>query len=89
MSGEKMLRAEREAAASDVPPASDPVDVLDTPSAGGKVIRGGVLRGGGYVAGLALAVVGAALMTRHLGVVDWGRYVTVLSLVSIVGRGCR
>jgi O-antigen/teichoic acid export membrane protein len=85
MSGDKTLRAEREAAASDVPPARDPVDVLDTPSAGGKVIRGGVLRGSGYVAGLLLAVVGAALMTRHLGVVDWGRYVTVLSLVSIVG----
>src|SRR5919108_3783495 len=85
MSGDETLRAEREAAASDAPLASDPVDVLDTPSAGGKVIRGGVLRGGGYAAGILLAVVGAALMTRHLGVVDWGRYVIVLSLVTIVG----
>ena len=85
MSGDKIVRAEREAAAGDTPLATDPVDVLDTPSAGGKVIRGGVLRGGGYVAGLLLGVVAAALMTRHLGVVDWGRYVTVLSLVTIVG----
>jgi O-antigen/teichoic acid export membrane protein len=61
------------------------VDVLDTPQAGGKVIRGGSLRAGGYVAGLLLAVVAAALMTRHLGVTDWGRYVAVFSLVSVVG----
>lgn len=85
MTGDERLRAEREVAASDVPRAADPVDVLDTPTAGGKVIRGGVLRGVGYAAGLLLAIVAAALMTRHLGVVDWGRYVTVLSLVSIVG----
>ncbi len=61
------------------------VDVLDTPQAGGKVIRGGFLRAGGYVAGLLLAVVAAALMTRHLGVTNWGRYVAVFSLVSVVG----
>jgi O-antigen/teichoic acid export membrane protein len=84
MTRDEMLRAEREAAAA-IPAALDPVDVLDTPSAGGKVIRGGALRMTGYAAGLLLAVVAAALMTRHLGVVDWGHYVTVLSLVSIVG----
>jgi O-antigen/teichoic acid export membrane protein len=85
MSGEKMVRAEREVAASDVPLATDPLDVLDTPSAGGKVIRGGALRAASYGAGLLLTVAAAAVMTRHLGVTDWGRYVTVLSLLAIVG----
>jgi len=61
------------------------VGILDTPHAGGKIIRGSVLRAGGYAAGLALSILAAALMTRHLGVTRWGGYVTVLSLVSIVG----
>jgi O-antigen/teichoic acid export membrane protein len=65
--------------------SDETVGVLDTPVAGGKVIRGGVLRIVGYAAGLLLAVGAAALMTRHLGVANWGRYVAVLSLVSIVG----
>jgi O-antigen/teichoic acid export membrane protein len=32
---------------------------------------------------VALGIVSAALMTRHLGVVDFGRYVTVLSIVTL------
>ncbi len=59
-------------------------DVLDTPAAGGKAIRGGVLRIGGYVAGIVLSFASAPLLTRHLGVDDFGRWVTVLSLVTIV-----
>ena len=48
------------------------VGILDTPHAGGKIIRGSVLRAGGYAAGLALSILAAALMTRHLGVTRWG-----------------
>jgi O-antigen/teichoic acid export membrane protein len=66
-------------------PETDPVAMLDAPTAGGKVIRGSVLRVGGYVAGVLVGVVAASLMIRHLGVVDWGRYVTVTSLIAIVG----
>jgi O-antigen/teichoic acid export membrane protein len=62
-----------------------PVDILDTPSAGRKVIYGGVLRTAGYAVGLLAGLLSAALLTRHLGVVDWGRYVTVSSLLAIVG----
>jgi O-antigen/teichoic acid export membrane protein len=40
---------------------------------------------GGYAIALALSVVSAALLFRHLGVVDGGRYVTILSLVALVG----
>jgi O-antigen/teichoic acid export membrane protein len=62
-----------------------PVDILDTPSAGRKVIHGGALRTIGYAGGLLVGLLSAALLTRHLGVVDWGHYVTVTSLLAIVG----
>jgi O-antigen/teichoic acid export membrane protein len=60
-------------------------DVLDTPSAGPLVIRGGVLRGLGYVGSTLLALVGMALVTRHLGVANFGRFQTVISLITVVG----
>ena len=63
----------------------DPAAVLDLSTAGGRVIRGSILRAGGYLAGVLLSAVSAAVMIRHLGVVDWGRYVTVISLMTIVG----
>ncbi len=59
-------------------------DVLDTPSAGPLAVRGAALRVGGYVAGVVLTTVSAALLFRHLGVDDTGRYVTVLALLAIV-----
>ena len=64
--------------------AEDPLGALDSPTAGGKVIRGGVLRLGTYLAGVGIGIVSAALMTRHLGVQDFGRYVIVTSLIAIV-----
>jgi O-antigen/teichoic acid export membrane protein len=60
-------------------------DVLDTPAAGPLVIRGGVLRVVGYVLGIALSVASVAILIRHLGATDYGRYVTVVSLVTVVG----
>jgi O-antigen/teichoic acid export membrane protein len=62
-----------------------PVDVLETAGAGRKVVRGGALRIGAFGAGTALSVVGVVLVTRHLGVVDYGRYQAVIALVAIVG----
>lgn len=58
-------------------------DLLDTPRAGPAAIRGGAVRAGGYVAGILVSVGSATLLVRHLGVVDFGHYVTVLSLVTI------
>lgn len=58
-------------------------DVLTAGGAGGKVIRGSALRVAANVAGLLLGLATAALLLRHLGVEDSGRYVTVLSLVGI------
>jgi O-antigen/teichoic acid export membrane protein len=60
-------------------------DILDTAEAGPRVIRGSVWRLGGYLAGILVTTVSAAVLLRHLGVVDAGRYVTVVSLVAIVG----
>ena len=59
-------------------------DILDTPHAGPAALRGSVLRGGGYVLGILLTLASAPLLIRHLGVDDFGRYVTVLSLVTLV-----
>jgi O-antigen/teichoic acid export membrane protein len=59
-------------------------DILDTPAAGPAAVRGGVLRVAGYVAGLVLSVGSAAALLRYLGPDDFGRYATVLALVTIV-----
>jgi O-antigen/teichoic acid export membrane protein len=64
---------------------SDPIEILDSPRAGALVIRGNALRLGGYAAGVALSVVSASLMIRHLGPAAWGGYVTVSSLIALVG----
>jgi O-antigen/teichoic acid export membrane protein len=62
--------------------ALDPV--LDTAEAGRRVVRGGALRVGGFVGGIAASVLGAALVTRHLGPADYGRFQTVVALVTVV-----
>lgn len=58
-------------------------DLLDTHAAGPAAARGGALRAVGYAIGMLLALLSAPLMIRHLGVEDFGRYVTVLSIVAI------
>jgi O-antigen/teichoic acid export membrane protein len=64
---------------------SSAVDILDTGEAGTKLIRGGVLRVAGYVAGVLVGLVSTPLMVRHLGVADFGHFITVSSLIFIVG----
>src|SRR6478672_6167827 len=59
-------------------------DVLDRPEAGAKVIRGGAIRGITYAATILLTAAAVPLMTRHLGVADFGRFVTASSVVMIV-----
>jgi O-antigen/teichoic acid export membrane protein len=61
-----------------------PIDILDRPEAGAKVIRGGAIRGGTYIAAILLTAATVPLMTRHLGVADFGRFVTASSVVMIV-----
>jgi O-antigen/teichoic acid export membrane protein len=42
------------------------------------------MRGIGFLVGALASAASAALLFRHLGVIDTGRYVTILSLVTIV-----
>jgi O-antigen/teichoic acid export membrane protein len=60
-------------------------DVLDSPQAGAKAIRGGMLRTLAYGAGIVAGLASAPFLIRHLGVVDFGRYVTVGALIAVVG----
>src|ERR1700730_889424 len=64
-----------------IPP---PIALLDRPDAGAKVIRGGAIRGSVYAAAILLTAATVPLMTRHLGVIDFGRFVTASSIVMIV-----
>jgi O-antigen/teichoic acid export membrane protein len=64
--------------------STQPAELLDTSNAGPIAVRGGVFRLAGYGGGVLLSVVSAALLFRHLGVRDGGRYVTALALVALV-----
>jgi O-antigen/teichoic acid export membrane protein len=66
-----------------VSPAEEP-DLLDTLEAGPTAIRGSFVRTLGYVVGVLLSLASVPLLIRHLGFSDYGRYVTVISLVTIV-----
>lgn len=59
-------------------------DILDRPEAGAKVIRGGAIRSVAYGATILLTGGVVPLMTRHLGVTDFGRFVTASSIVMLV-----
>ncbi len=59
------------------------MDLLDSEHAGPAAVRGGLLRVAGYLAGVAITVASAAVLFRHLGVADGGRYVLVLSTVTL------
>jgi O-antigen/teichoic acid export membrane protein len=61
-----------------------PTDILDRPEAGAKVIRGGLIRAIAYAATILLTGAIVPLMTRHLGVADFGRFVTASTIVMIV-----
>lgn len=62
-----------------------PTDVLDSPEAGGRFIRGGIYRSAGFALGIGLSLVSVPLMIRHLGPVDYGYFVTVSAVVFIIG----
>ena len=59
--------------------------LLSSPEAGGRVVRGGLIRGIGFGVGVLLAAGTSALLLRHLGVHNFGRYGAVAALLGIVG----
>lgn len=65
-------------------PTEPAEDILDTRAAGPAAIRGGGLRAAGYALGMLLTLVSVPLIVRHLGVVDFGRFVLVTSLMTLV-----
>ncbi|MEA2268773.1 MAG: hypothetical protein QOC64_1383, partial [Solirubrobacteraceae bacterium] len=60
-------------------------DVLSSGAAGGMVVRGGLLRVVSYLVAMALSIATVPLVVRHLGVVDYGYYVTVSAIIFIIG----
>lgn len=65
-------------------PPPPPGETLGDPSAGATAIRGSVLRSGGYALGALLSLVSVPLLIRHLGLDEFGAYVTILALATIV-----
>jgi O-antigen/teichoic acid export membrane protein len=61
------------------------VDVLDTGAAGGKAIRGGALRSASYFLAMLFSLASVPFMTRHLGPANYGYFLTVSSIVFILG----
>jgi O-antigen/teichoic acid export membrane protein len=62
----------------------DASDLLSTPAAGPAAVRGGAIRASTFLAGVLVSTGAAALLFRHLGIVDAGRYATALSLSAVV-----
>lgn len=60
------------------------LDLLRTPEAGGRVVRGGLIRGVGYGVSTVLGLATAVLLLRYLGLHDFGRYATVTAVLGIV-----
>lgn len=67
-----------------IEPDSPSLTVLDLPDAGGKAIRGGVIRSGASIAAMLMSLLAVPFMTRHLGEVNYGYYTTVVSLLFIL-----
>jgi O-antigen/teichoic acid export membrane protein len=67
----------REAAAAETNPAAR--------SESASAIRGGALRVLGYACGVLVSLATATILVRHLGIQGFGRYVTVTSLIALVG----
>ena len=63
--------------------AGDAADVLSADDVSQRVVRGGAIRFVGFALVNLLGVVSALILLRHLGVVDFGRYGTVMALIAI------
>lgn len=64
--------------------ASPSADLVSTSGAGPAALRGSLLLGLGYAATIALSLLSAPLLIRHLGIADYGRYATVVALVTVI-----
>jgi O-antigen/teichoic acid export membrane protein len=62
---------------------SPPSNILDAPDAGARVIRGAAVRALGFAGGRLLTLVSAPFLLRHLGVVGFGGFAAVQSMIGI------
>jgi O-antigen/teichoic acid export membrane protein len=65
-------------------PESVTSDVLAGPDVRDRVVQGGVQRTIGFAGVNLITAAAAVLLLRHLGVADFGRYGTVIALLTIV-----
>jgi O-antigen/teichoic acid export membrane protein len=77
-------RRGNEARAEDRPEV-DSAELLDSPEATQRVIRGSLIRTISYIVSIVAGVAALPFLFRYLGVVDTGRYVTVVTIVTAVG----
>jgi O-antigen/teichoic acid export membrane protein len=70
------------ASAPDAVPVTE--DIYAPGEAGGRVIRGSSLRVAGSIAGVLAGAISAPLVVRHLGVTNYGRYLTVASVIFVI-----
>jgi O-antigen/teichoic acid export membrane protein len=66
------------------PQVPEVLGIGEAPAARDALVRGGAIRLGSYVAIVGLSVISVSLLTRHLGVSEFGDYTTVTSLVAVV-----
>lgn len=59
--------------------------LVETRAAGAAAIRGSMLQSGAYVLTFLLSLISAPLLFHHLGAAGFGRYTTVVSLVTVIG----
>lgn len=59
------------------------VDILHTAQAGPRVVRGSMLRVLSFGTGALFTAIASVLLLRHLGLVEFGRYATVMAIIAI------
>lgn len=59
------------------------LEAIHRPDAGDRIVRGGALRAAGYLIGTGATALSFALLLRHLGVADFGRFSTVVALMTV------
>jgi O-antigen/teichoic acid export membrane protein len=64
--------------------SADDDDIIASRSAGPRALRGSMMVSAGYAATVGLSLLSAPLLIRHLGIAEFGRYTTVISIVTIV-----
>ena len=65
------------------PPTDPTLEAVQSRTAGDRIIRGAATRGLAYLIGTGLTALAFALLLRHLGASDFGRFSTVIALGTI------